>query len=430
MACDQQTQMKAPKILLIGIGGVYNYGCEAIVRGTEHMLRGQWPDARIVYASCRPEDDRARLSGCNVEIIRRKRRSRYSPRNALRKLLSIAGILWYPISDPPVTANGYDVVLSIGGDIYTLGSNGSGPRGFMRFGDACERRGVPYILWGASVGPFSHNPEAERVFTTHLKNLSLITARETATVDYLQMLGLISNVIPCADPAYVVAPEIVADYTSRRKDLTVGINLSPLSVRHAGFSLGESVLSQTRTIERLIHALNAHIVLIPHVVCEFSEMDDDRRYLRRVKQAVRSEYKEAVTLLEADIGFIGTKKELTKCDLLIAARMHCAINALAAHVPTIFLSYSRKAVGMCQYVYGNRDWVVPLNEFLPDSILGKVSRLISQVEETRGYLAKRIPEIQDAASRPAKALKDMLESRVSWMKKPFPTRCRCGRASC
>jgi hypothetical protein len=31
--------MKSPRILLIGIGGVYNYGCEAIVRGTEAIVR-------------------------------------------------------------------------------------------------------------------------------------------------------------------------------------------------------------------------------------------------------------------------------------------------------------------------------------------------------------------------------------------------------
>lgn len=176
--------MKSPRILLIGIGGVYNYGCEAIVRGTERMLHERWPDARIVYASRRPEDDRARLKGCNVEIIRRKRVGRYSPRNVLRKMLSIAGISWYPTTDPPKISNGYDAVLSIGGDIYTISSNGVGNRGFLLFGDACENRGVRYVLWGASVGPFSANPDTERAFTKHLKNISLITARETATVDY------------------------------------------------------------------------------------------------------------------------------------------------------------------------------------------------------------------------------------------------------
>lgn len=396
------------QILLIGIGGVYNYGCEAIVRGTEQIIRKEYPTADIIYASRRPEDDRARLKGCHIELIRRKRVGRYSPRNVLRKVLSIAGISWYLTTDPPKISNGYDAVLSIGGDIYTIRSNGTGNRGFLRFGDACETRGVPYVLWGASIGPFSQNPETERIFTKHLKNISLITARETATVDYLQTLGVIDNVIPCADPAYVVASEIKTNDTNRRNGLTIGVNLSPLSVRHSRYSLEEAIYVQSEVIQKVIKTLNARIVLIPHVVCDFMEGDDDLRYLRRLKQAIKSEYQEAVTLLNNDIGFVGTKKELVKCDLVIAARMHCAINALAAHVPTILVSYSRKAVGMCEYVYGNGDWVIPLNEFGSNHTLEKIRSIIKQQQQIRAYLAKRIPEIQHDAYRPIQTLKEIL----------------------
>ncbi len=89
--------------------------------------------------------------------------------------------------------------------------------------------------------------------------------------------------------------------------------------------------------------------------------------------------------------------------------MHCAINALAAHVPTILVAYSRKAVGMCQYVYGNGDWVIPLNEFVSDHALEKIRSMINQREKKRAYLAERIPEIQQDAYRPMQTLKEMLE---------------------
>lgn len=363
MAMEQKTEMKSPRILLIGIGGVYNYGCEAIVRGTAAIVRKEYPAAGIIYASRRPIDDRNRLKGSQVRIVERRHIGRYSIKNITRKALSIIGIQWCPRVDSLRLLKGVDAVLSIGGDIYTLGSTGGYSTSFFKFGDAARLKGIVYVLWGASVGPFSDNPKAERVFTKHLKGLSLITARESATVDYLQTLGVIDNVIPCADPAYVVAPEIKVDHTSQRNDLTIGINLSPLSVRYANYSLEDSIHIQARTIQELIKALNPRVVLIPHVVGHFNEGDDDLRYLRRVKEAIASEHQAAVTLLDTDTGFVGAKKELVKCDLVIAARMHCAINALAAHVPTILVSYSRKAVGMCQYVYGNSDWVIPLNEF-------------------------------------------------------------------
>ena len=48
-------------VLLIGIGGVYNYGCEAIVRGTVNILKSINPEVKISYASYNYEDDVQRL---------------------------------------------------------------------------------------------------------------------------------------------------------------------------------------------------------------------------------------------------------------------------------------------------------------------------------------------------------------------------------
>ena len=39
------------KVLLIGIDGVYNYGCEAIVRGTVEILKAVNPKIEVTYAS-------------------------------------------------------------------------------------------------------------------------------------------------------------------------------------------------------------------------------------------------------------------------------------------------------------------------------------------------------------------------------------------
>ena len=401
-------QTKFPRILLIGIGGVYNYGCEAIVRGTEAIIRREYPDASIVYASRRVAADRKRLEGSKVQVIERGQFKRYSAKNMGRKLLSLAGIRWSPMVESLGLLENVDAVFSIGGDIYTLGPTGSYSMPFPKFGDAAEKLGIPYVLWGASVGPFTENPKAERAFTKHLKCLSLITARETATVDYLRTLGVSDNVVPCADPAFVVAPEIKANGSRQTGEFTIGINLSPVSIRYTEHSEGEAIRVQAKTIEELIQTFDARIVLIPHVVSDLNEGDDDLRYLRRVRQAI-AEHRNALSLLESDPGYVGAKKELVKCDLVIAARMHCAINALAAHVPTILVAYSRKAAGMCQYVYGDGNWVLPLDEFASEGLLeGKVRSMKNHESQIRNYLEKRIPEIQQESYRPLRRLKEML----------------------
>ena len=152
------------------------------------------------------------------------------------------------------------MAFSIGGDIYKLSSSADYSMSFSKFGDAARRLGVHYCLWGASVGPFTENPKAEKAFTKHLKGLSLITARESHTVDYLRTLGVSDNVEPCADPAYVVAPEIKANGTHQGDKVTIGINLSPLSIKYSNQSEEEAIHTQARTIERIIEAFDALIV--------------------------------------------------------------------------------------------------------------------------------------------------------------------------
>ncbi len=401
--------MKSPRILLVGIGGVYNYGCEAIVRGSEAIIRREYPDADIVYASRRVADDLKRLEGSKIQVIERGRFRRYSVKSICLKLLSLIGIRWFPMVESLGLLKNVDAVFSIGGDIYTLNPSGGYSMSFPKFGDAARKRGVPYVLWGASVGPFTKNRKAERAFTKHLKGLSLITARESETIDYLRTLGVSRNVEPCADPAYVVAPEIKANGVPQGDKITIGINLSPLSVQYLNRSAKESIHAQVKTIEGLLKTFDARIVLVPHVVCDFNEADDDLRYLRQIQKNMAPEYNKMVLLLDNDIGFVGTKKELIKCDLVIAARMHCAINALAAHVPTILVSYSHKAVGMCQYVYGNSDWLIPLNEFSSVNVIQKASLMIKQQQNIRTYLTQRILEIQQDANRAMPVLKTMLE---------------------
>lgn len=406
----ENNKVKKTKILLIGIGGVYNYGCEAIVRGTEILVRQEFPDADIVYASYRVDDDLQRLKGSNVKVVKRGRIRRYSIKNIFRKLLSIAGIRWDPIVESLKLLKDVNAVFSIGGDIYTMRPNSAYSMSFPKFGDLVEKRGIAYLLWGASVGPFKTNTKEEKQVTRHLKGLSLITAREERTVEYLRTVGISDNLIPCGDPAFVVAREIKANNLGQQnKKLTIGLNLSPLSIRYTDLSQKQAVNSQARMIENLINALSARIVLIPHSVADFNEGDDDLRYLELVRKTILPKYHEAITIIENDIGFLGTKKELIKCNIVIAARMHCAINALAARVPAIFVSYSRKSIGMCDYVYGHSDWTISLNrEHMEDILIDKVKDMMKNEKEIRKYLNKRIPEIQDECYRPLGELKRIL----------------------
>ncbi len=51
--------MRTLRYWMVGHGGFYNRGCEAIVRGSLEMLRVADPDAEVTLFSRRPEQDAA-----------------------------------------------------------------------------------------------------------------------------------------------------------------------------------------------------------------------------------------------------------------------------------------------------------------------------------------------------------------------------------
>lgn len=377
-------------VLLIGISGVYNYGCEAIVRGTVNILRAIDPKIKISYASYNYEDDVRRLAGCDIQIVQRKRLGRWSFYNIIRKLLSLVGISYTLPYDSINWVDDYDTVFSIGGDIYTLDSNGNYYTSLPLFLEKCQAKGIKYVLWGASVGKFEKNPEALSFFKKHLKKIDLIVARETVTIDYLKSLGIIQNVVFAPDPAYLVECPSLTD-EKESENMTIGINLSPLSALYHYENLEIAINKQAKAICELAKELNCKLIFLPHVLST-SVNDNDLSYLKQIAYKVR-DAGYSVNIVNSDPGFIGLKKYLAKCDFVIAARMHCAINAITMNIPTIFLSYSEKAKGMAEYVYSDKGAVVSLNEFENLALIIEKIRtwkLISHINKIHSFNFKQV----------------------------------------
>lgn len=54
------------KVYLYGIQGVYNYGCEAMVRGISEKFKNMYPDCRVIYKTPDLANDSRVLSDCNT----------------------------------------------------------------------------------------------------------------------------------------------------------------------------------------------------------------------------------------------------------------------------------------------------------------------------------------------------------------------------
>ena len=349
------------KILLIGLYGTFNYGCEAIVRGSVDILKVKYSgNCDITLATPKVLDDTKRLKGCDVNIKERKIH-RFKPQNLIRKLATKVGVHFPVIIEDIEQLADFDEVYSIGGDIYTLDHRGESPLSYMAFGEYCLNKNIPYSMLCCSIGPFNDNKETAKYIVPHLKKITKIYAREHSTIEYLKSIDVVDNVEYLPDPAFQVGKDMYKEEHSKKIKI-VGINLSPLSSLHFYGSIEEAVRIQSHSIINAIHDCEVNIKLLPHVYSA-SVVDDDLRYLQEIYNVVKGQVGDKVELCEHDVGFVGRKSDILQCDLVIAARMHCAVNSICCNVPTFFLSYSAKAKGMAKVIYDSDKFTGDLLQF-------------------------------------------------------------------
>jgi colanic acid/amylovoran biosynthesis protein len=209
------------------------------------------------------------------------------------------------------------------------------------------------------------------------------------------------------DPAFYVLEENRKITTSKKSTRTIGLNLSPLSVVE---TQGTNSVSFTGSVVSLIKELCAiprtEVLLIPHVVSPFSQNDNDLFFLEKIYDSLPSPLRDRVKIVD-NKGYLGTKAFLRQCDVVVAARMHCAINAVCEGVPTIFLSYSQKAKGMAEFVYGSDHWVVPLNKMLQGVPL-LVHEMLEKHQSIVSLLNSRLEDIKRERSAAVTEIKALL----------------------
>lgn len=361
------------RVLLIGISGVYNYGTEAIVRGTVNYLNAKYGrECSVVYASRNVKDDRRRLEGCEVEIIERPFK-KWTFMNVFRKLMTYANIEIEYQNESLSLLEGIDEVYSIGGDIYTLDHNNKCSKSLPLFGEECIKRGIPYVLFGCSVGPFSENKKIERFFTEHLNKISEIVAREQKTVDYLKSISVKTKVRMAPDPAFFVERPVQKNASSVEIN-RIGINFSPLSALFFEADINDAINDNVKLITHLIDKLDCKISLLPHVI--YNDMyNGDNMFMTEIYNRIPEKYKEFINFIQDDPGFLGIKNEIVKCEVVISARMHCAINTITCNVPIIFLTYSSKALGMSKFLYGNTDYAIPMSKIDYNNLIQLISKV-------------------------------------------------------
>ena len=241
----------------------------------------------------------------------------------------------------------------------------------------------PIIVYGSSIGPFGDYYKAIEYYKKNLENYKAIICRENHTIEYLQKIGL-KNIYFSPDPAFLLGGQ--KNYNGSY----IGVNLSPLSMRELyGNELDKHIDILAKTFDKIYKETQRELLFLPHVISQDS-YDNDLMFLLQIKDHMN--FPNKVLIADSSSGFFGLKNSIRKCHIVISARMHCAINALEENVPTIFLSYSQKSYGMCEYIYNSNKWIVDIRNSEND-LLALTLEISNKRDEISHYLSYRNTQI-------------------------------------
>lgn len=334
------------KCLLFPHGGSGNHGCEAIVRTTYEILKGN----EIFLFSERPDEDQNYLKDINISILSPHQRIRKFTlpyfRAKFNQLIKHQNNAIDVESFSPILkhCDSNTVLLSIGGDNYCYGDN----EYILLVNQEARKRGAKTILWGASVD--------EQTITEKMKNdltkYDLIIARESISYRYLCSIN--HNTVMLPDPAFFLRTGKGVFSEDLFKKEVIGINISPMII---SYETTESIayLNYVFLIDRIIKNTDYNIALIPHVIWE---SNDDRKPLKELYEQFNDTGR--VFLID-DQNCQQLKYIIGRCSFFIGARTHSTIAAYSSCVPTFVVGYSVKALGIAKDLLGStEDYVLPV----------------------------------------------------------------------
>lgn len=368
------------RIVMYLHGGSGNHGCEAIVNSTCRMIE-EIPKLLVTNSE---REDRHYSVEPLCDILQERKIAEhffahvwyYAWRKVFRDPESFMRYRFKEV----LGKNLAPLYLSVGGDMYCYEIS---KKEAVTANSAFNRAGAKTVLWGCSLEPeLLQDPE----IVEDMRRYALITPRESITTQALVAAGVTENVKQFPDPAFALQPEETKLPFGFSVGNTIGINISPMIVRHETKS-GITIENYRKLIDFILETTDFHIALIPHVMWKYN---DDRLTINELYDGYQGNDR-VVKFEDMSCGKI--KYIISKCRAFIGARTHATIAAYSSSVPTLVVGYSVKARGIAKDLFGTEEhYVLPVQKLSePGELIGAFSWMMEREDEIRTGLQKRMP---------------------------------------
>lgn len=387
------------RIVLYLHGGSGNHGCEAIINCTCHMLE-EIP--KLVVTNSEQEDRRYSLEPLCDILEERKIAEHF--------FAHVWYYVWRKVFRDPESFMRYrfrDVLgkelaplyLSVGGDMYCYELS---KKEAITANSTFHRAGAKTVLWGCSLEPeLLQEPEV----VEDMRRYALITPRESITTQALAAAGITENVKQFPDPAFALEPEETKLPGGFASGNTVGINISPMILRHEKKD-GITIANYRKLIDYILENTDCHIALIPHVMWK---NNDDRVTLNELYNGYQGNGR--VVLFE-DMPCRKIKYVISKCRAFIGARTHATIAAYSSEVPTLVVGYSVKARGIARDLFGTEEhYVLPVQSLADaEELINAFSWMMEREDEIRKRLQTVMPDYRKKAAEAGDEIRRLWKS--------------------
>lgn len=392
-----------PKILILNTTGTGNKGDVAVLICHINNIKKLIPEARITVLSGEVETDKY-YEQFGVEVKKHPwYRYRRSPlltamismvlvlSSSIQKTFcSVAGNLnknWeYPLSK-------YDVVLDVTADRLNQPACGFFECVYFLMITllGIVLIGKPLILGPVSIGPLTSKTTVWLARYV-LNKVDVITTREAITRDYLASIGVKRPRIELAadmaflleSPASSEVDKIVNDFGS----VPNGKPLVGIVVRMFVWERAEQYYQlMADVVSFIVLHLGAQVWLLPH---------DQGPHVYWKDKAVCEEIRSRVAQPQAVVVFpdalspMEAKGILSRCDMVIAWKLHGTIAAASQGVPTLGISYGNKFIGILADMLNQGDNCIDLREIGRDQLCNVIRARIENIWKSRREISEEL----------------------------------------
>lgn len=369
------------RIVLYLHGGSGNHGCEAIINSTCHMI----DDLPKLLVTNSEKEDRFYSLEPLCDILQERKIAEHF-------FAHVWYYAWRALFHDPESFMRYrfravlgknraPLYISTGGDMYCYEIS---KKEAIVANSTFVRAGAKTILWGCSLEPELLKDPA---VVEDMRRYALITPRESITAKALHEAGIVDNVRLFPDPAFALEAEEIKLSERFAVGRTIGINVSPMIVRHEK-SAGITLANYRRLIDHILQTTDNCVALIPHVMWNYN---DDRLTLQELYRGFEAEER---VMIFPDMSCRKLKYIISQCRAFIGARTHATIAAYSSRVPTLVVGYSVKARGIARDLFGTEEnYVLPVQALeSPDELIGAYDWMMEREGEIRERLKSMMPE--------------------------------------